>query len=1295
MRRKVAKWLIGGFVSGLTIASYLVLFYTHLFSPLAVSYINRVLLADSDLQFQGKMIGSIMGKATGFADLRLQSTSTTDTIFAAERVLLNTWTAELENNLLAVDQVELYNYHFDTRALSNMQTSNGSGSSISININNLYANPGTIIVGQSDSVSILYLDQINAKAWIIDGHMGSEFSLLAERSFVPGFKSVQISGLVGRSSNGVIQFEDLSIYDDASYLSLNGSLDGSRLSTRFQGDELTLEQMSEFIELPERFSQGLLDLDIMIQHDLSSQSSDLTGNGSLKLEGIEYPFTVNKLTTNGPELSTDILIGTEFNHVRFAFDQNEAGEIKGEAELFRPDLNPLIPDERIQVIEPIGTIQFSGSTQGYRIDTRIESFSVNDIPFKSLLGQMQIDQDGTVLIQSGSISQEENHIGFDGSISEDQLDLFGRVYVSNFNFLNELNPREVLKGTLISDFVLQGDPRSPRITGDLMPADFGIGDIFRINGTAKYDLNLVNGIWEGDIALQGKEGLFMDDSLLAYDFLTNFSDQQIEIEELHVQGTNNLISLSGLIDNNSAAIHKLNVIIDDDQIKLIDSVDIVRSQDSTFHLPPSLLTFNLAGISAEGTFHPEKGLDIHTEYELLNLGDFTRFARLNIPFSGIATGSTNISGSFSDPLFRSEFTLLNGNTIGYATDTAWVDLTLRSDATISHRIDARKAGGELTLIGQLPWGYRVSREAMRDATQNFSIQFENYRLRDIKLTEVVGQPISGRATGNVTYRGTPINTKMDADLHLRTAKFDTLDFNTVYANFQYEDNLWTFDSLSAISNWGYGNGVGTMPISLDLIADDRTSIFDREINMDFHFELNQMPFLTSYISALDIIDGDIAADLSFSGPTRSPIRNGKVRAHNGNIQISIMGNPITDVHSELTLVDNTMTIDHFSGKMLFTEGSALNIQGVVGRATSLIGDLIGIDAATTYAGNVGLTGNIDFTSFFQPKFDVAITGNEVYYRSADGLIEAIADADMNFTGRDTLDVNGILPVKRAVYYDNFTSGAAYHEEIGGIDSSMFRYSLQTIFPSDLLISNDQLEAEFEGELWLLDYGDGQMHFSGTLSAKEGGKFYYLGNELDIVEGEITFHSVDFNPTIDIIAQVYIQQASEEQLIELTLTGDLLEPELIIDPGTSQLTQNDILTYLTLNQTFVEASFEGGSALNPVETYSELLVEKQISKIGREITGLDIINISGVDLSGLRGDFASDTLGTADEVPRFEVGQRLSKNLKVTYESALQPTGGKTDYDFGLEYQINRNVSVTSKVNQDDEVELNWRFKFTY
>lgn len=734
--------------------------------------------------------------------------------------------------------------------------------------------------------------------------------------------------------------------------------------------------------------------------------------------------------------------------------------------------------------------------------------------------------------------------------------------------------------------------------------------------------------------------------------------------------------MSGEYDHNHLTLNKLNIIKGENQLKLADTLKIARSDSGAYDIPTSVITFNNGGLSVEGHYSVVQGFDLESEFELIDVDRLLDFFKVNVDFAGIASGQASITGDLVDPVIDTRMTLNRGVTLGYPSDSAMIDLRLTSFETIANSIDAISSGGTLNLVGKLPWGYKVTAQELADTQQNFAIKTENYRLKDLKFTNIAGIPISGRASGNLSIRGTPANSKMDMILALEDASFDTLKFTKGYSEITYEGNLLNFDTLSMVTTWGYGTGTGYMPLSLDLIAEDRMSVASRDMGLEFEFNLNEMPFLSSYIGAIDAIEGDFIGNLGLTGPLTAPIRNGKIRGHNGRLELSILGNPITDIHAEITMLDNTLSIDHFSGKMNFSEGSSLNTQGIVGFLAENVGDLIGVNAAQTYAGDITASGSMDMSSFFRPRFDINLNGEEVYYRSVDGLIEAIANAQVQFTGQDTMNVEAVLPVLRAGYYANFGSETSYEDVVSKTDSILFKYSLNTQFISDLLISNDQLEAEFEGELWLLDYGDGVMRFSGTLTVQEGGKFYYLGNELNLVSGEIIFNSVDFNPQINMEAEIFID--GEE--IRLMLSGDLIEPELVISTESTQLTQSDVLTYLTLNKTLVEVSFDE-TALDPVKSYAEILMEKQLSKLGRDIVGLDLVGI----------DFDPDSTENA----RFQLGQRLYKNFMVTYEGPIQPTGGETDYDFGFEYQINQNVSVTSKINQNGEVELNGRLKFTY
>ncbi|MCF7822884.1 MAG: translocation/assembly module TamB [Candidatus Marinimicrobia bacterium] len=1276
MKKRVTQWIGGGLLSALAILIYLFLYNTSFFSAFLIGQFNTNFLKPYQLSASGKITGSLLGRSIGFQDLLLTGGQNNDTLFSASEVLIRGWEIEWDLNDIIIHNAKMRDFFIDAAKFQNVTTGDSIRStSLSMIVERFEAESGDLHFHLSDSLHSASIDRLNSNAWFIDGHTGINITQLFVQ--IPAFTddSLIISGLIGIDREGTKRINKLHLNFPHSDMQISGEIGDGWIGARLKAINVN---PSSFPVL--NFYGNYPDLFIDYDLDLYKNDSELSigGIGSFAHKGSRYTFDLANYTDHVGERSLDLSVGPAQNNTHLKLKIAKNGAISGTAKVFRAKLDSFIPSEKLRFNEPIGFATFKGNKKGFEVYTELESFILNGIHFDTLKSEMTILPEQGIIFHTGLMTEKSNRIDFSGDATPEELNINAHMQISDLSFMQSQLGWKVMEGQLSGNMNLKGAPNNLQVFGELLPDNLGYGNQLRLNGLAKYKFQFSDGRPYGNIAFQGEKGTLLGDTLLAYQLLANISDNRYELEDLHFQSTHNIVSASGAGGNDGLEIYKLNVWKEENQFNLIDTLEIKKVKKGEYLLNPGVMVFNSAGISLEGSYTEVTGFNVSAEYELLDLKDITEFFDIPIPFEGIATGSAKIVGPPEHPEILTDLYLQKGLTLGYPSDSAHIDLILRPNSTTSNRIDAKRAGGSLTLIGKLPWGYKMRGDTYKRAQQNFSISFENYRLEDIKLRSVVGKPIKGRASGSISIRGTPLNTKMDAQVTLQQAKFDTINFTSVYSDFVYENNLWTFDSLSAISTWGYGSGTGSMPISLDMVAADRSTASDREIGLNFDFILNQMPFLTSYISSIDAIEGTFAANLSLTGPMSAPIRNGKVRGHNGRLEISVLGNPITNIHAEATLLDNTMTIDHFSGRMMFSEGSALKNQGVVGRATSFIGALIGVDPATNYAGTVNATGQIDFKSFFKPKFDIQLKAKEVYYRSADGLIEAIADADLSFKGQDTLDVNAVIPVKRAVYYSNFTSQESYQQTISQVDSSIFKYSLDTQYPSDLVISNDQMEAEFEGELWLLDYGDGIMRFTGTLTALEGGKFYYLGNELNIVTGQIRFQSVDFNPQITMETDILMY----DQTVTVTLTGDLAEPELVINAENTDLTQSDVITYLTLNQKLVEVSFGTQSALNPVKSYSEMLVEKQLSKIGRELTGLDILDV-GINL---------DSVATA---PRFQLGQRLSKNLKVTYEGALQPIDGKSDYDFGLEYQINRNLSITSKINQNNEVELNGRLKFTY
>lgn len=1279
MRRRVFRWMIGVGTSVLVLNIYLILFQTHFYSTLVIDALNGFVLRPVGLHLEGRITGGLTSREFGLENSHITVMATGDTLGYLGSI--QSYSADINwgFNHLNIDRVTLHNFQFDVAKMAQLQPKGSRGSAqFDITIGEIFLSEGSIKYPTRDTTAVIDLADLTGELWYLDRYAGLAIQeSRLQHSLFPD-DTLGVTGRLGFSPGGSISIADFMLKGPSMDLAAKGQYEGEVLNLRLLSQDLRINDLPRF-DLPAYYRDLRMDVDLSYQYD--SLGAHVVGSGLIKQQGQRIPFELYRLEWGGSTLRTLANIGSEFSYLGVMLTVDSTGFTQGNIDVLRPKLNPFIPTDVLDVSEMIGTVRFSGTKDRFTVIPTVSQIVVNDIKLEGLSTKLVKDGAGNIEVSPGSLTQGRNTISFAGSMKGGRLDLETMLTLSDYEFLKRMGKVPDIDGDLSLDLKISGPQATPRFVGKFETQSLGLASNLSLTGAGKFDFTLDQDRLMGEFAMKGSDGVLFNDSLVQFSIGTTVNDSAFVLNELHLQGKSNLIAASGNYSQSGIFLNKLNMRGSGHQLKLVDRSFIARSQDDQFIVPPMLLAFNQGGLSIDGTYSQSTGYDLASDFELINFEQLMEFLRVKIDFKGLASGKAYVSGKLFDPVFQAMFHMDNGSTLGYPSDSAWVDVTLSKRGAMANEIKASSRGGKLLLSGQLPWGYAVKGESIRSTAQNFTINIDNYDLEDLKFTSIAGLSLSGRASGTATLRGTPADTKMDGRIRLHAAKYDTLSFNEGYLEFGYEDNLLTFDTLSMVSPWGYGSGSGYMPISLDMIAEDRLSAQDRDLGLQFEFNLNEMPFLTSYISSIDAIQGDFIGNLNFSGPFHSPIRDGKIRGHNSRLEVSVLGNPITDIHAEITLVDNTMTIDHFSGRMRFSEGSALNVQGFLGKTTSFISDLIGVKVAQQYSGQINARGEINFDSFFEPVFDVNILAKEVYYRSTDGLIEAIADGEMHFSGQDTLDVTAIIPVKRAVYYANFESTESYQQSVSKVESSVFKYSLNTQFPSDLLISNDQMEAEFEGELWLLDYGDGIMRFSGTLTTQEGGKFYYLGNELTILGGEIIFNTVDFNPQISMQASIEI----DGELVTLILTGDLSEPELVISAENTQLTQSDVLAYLTINQKLVEVSFDTKSALNPVRTYSEMLVEKQISKIAREFTGLDILDV-GINLD-------SDTTA----VSRFEVGQRLSKNLKITYGSDLQPVEGKAeyDYDFGLEYRINQNVSVTTKINQNGEVELNGRLKYSY
>ncbi len=1266
----------------IAVTLYLLFYRTPLFWRPIQSSINSRLALQSDLILSATVSGSLASGNLNLTAMTLQRSDSTKVIRADSLVFRGTLESMLGTNK-QLDAVHLSGYSVNTRELESLLQASDSESRNNIVVDRITAEMGSILLPvDSGGADTLMISRLNGSGWFIDGY--GNLNIQSSNCRIPGFlpTDLEVSGGFNFTETGETELDELILSSSFGKLTVSIQTRADTLQGRLQADSIRIH---EFLRLEEQnlLTEAMLDGQYDFQMQIPGHVT-ATGNGLLTINGQGMGLHLDQAILDSTNLSLIARIGDG--------QQSWVIDLQSELESLRSRLSlnirngnfiKVIPEAPLKIEGLYARVDFLGDPEKFTSTLIADSATVNSIPLTASRISTSFN-DGSLTVKEMQLTQHNNELGVHGQVFP-ALDLKGSLRIEDADGLPLWIDRTAVSGLLTTDFSITGDHTEPQVDGELITRSFGWGQHLNLSGSGKY--SLAGGFSDAgmDFVWQGNSGVVFRDSVQAFSISAYRRGEEFRLEEFHVQGTQNLFSTEFVSGDTLFSIPKLVLIVGEDRLSLSDTLNIDLRERGKYLFEPTILMFDRAGIALDGVWTAEMGLNLKLDYEMLDLGKLIRFTRMKLPHYGMATGTTEMTGSLKQPVFTNTLSLTDAHIVGYDADSARGTLIVGAREIRALRIDAYKDGGHATVQGLLPSGYALKGMEWQDQPQNFSVLLEDFDLHDLRFRNIVGQAIGGRTTGKITFRGKPLQTKLDGQLEISSGQFDTLRFSHGHAVFEYADDLITFDSIYVQAPWGYGGGSGYLPTTLDIAPVERPFLKDSPVGFDFSGEFSDLKFLSSNLSPIDEIVGDYTVDLRISGPLGSPMRNGKLRGHNSTIRLAIIGNPVVDVHTEMTMVDNQLTIDHFSGRMPFLERSEIGSAGVVDRATGIIGSLLGVNTTAEYKGEVLARGSADFTSFFRPRFDVTVTGTEVYYRSTDGEVEAITDAQLSYVGQDTMDVNGILPVIQAGYFANFTSDPLYEESIVDEEgTSLFRYSLNTEIPGNLLIDNDQLQAEFEGEMWLLDYGDGTLRFSGTLQALPGGKFFYLGNELRILEGELVFNPVEFNPTIHMVAGIDI--SGEE--IELTLTGDLIEPQLLL-PQNTTLNQSDILAYLTINQKLVEEGFDATRIINPVQSYVGILVEKQLERYGKQLIGLDIIDLKMEGSSNL-----FETFGDSTETSLL-LGQRISKNLKVTYEGDLRSLESGTDYDFGLEYKVNRNFSITSKINQDGLFQLRGRLKYSY
>jgi autotransporter translocation and assembly factor TamB len=157
--------------------------------------------------------------------------------------------------------------------------------------------------------------------------------------------------------------------------------------------------------------------------------------------------------------------------------------------------------------------------------------------------------------------------------------------------------------------------------------------------------------------------------------------------------------------------------------------------------------------------------------------------------------------------------------------------------------------------------------------------------------------------------------------------------------------------------------------------------------------------------------------------------------------------------------------------------------------------------------------------------------------------------------------------------------------------------------------------------------------------------------------------------------------AERIKIKLQMAGTLKQPVFNFSSDPAVLSQDDIMSYLTLNVTPQEISVtEQRAIFNKFVTERFLgYFEREIAKKLRSYIGLDYFQFeSGLFEGG--------------KTAKVTVGKYIARNLYATYTHNIS---GFTQDIFKVEYYINQSNGLIGERDEQGHYRLRYQFKFRY
>ena len=1018
------------------------------------------------------------------------------------------------------------------------------------------------------------------------------------------------------------------------------------------------EQIFENLPLKPKFSS--LETFVHFESDLVHYFGDVTVmnplglfmKGELSLTRHDNHFTLDRLG-----------LDSEDTNLSLSGIYEDNGRISGNMLLTHFDLSRWITEQQQTNVN--GTIMLEGTIQKNNINDVSVTIEVNE---SELYGDRDISISGTfsyndqvLLIESPlSFAIGPSSVTLKGYINllDRTLDMDLKLNDASIFLINNFWSDSLNSGFATGDLQVSGTIDNPSIRAELECRNLGYHDTFL--DQIKMNLHWIPAQRGGDGFFRGKIGR---GSWRKYAFDNGlvdiaFSQDGIDIQSAEFNQSENFLQISGILSpdsiltlNHMQLAYENHYFINVIPFSVEFEPDKIEIHPFKIHIDDGIASGHMTiRDKIKGIFHLT-----NVNADVMKL--FTDDIRYHV--SGTSFGDISIADRDDHLEVKMDLTLKNG----IAARQKFSEMKLKGSLyksllnveEVSLIADDRK---RIIISGFVPLG-KIDN---RDREFDFNIIFDELDMSLLTQFSQSSTFMDGKISGSYHLGGSTRKTLYNFDLYIGDAIWDRLPLGTVTTEGLFDGKRLYFNKYISSYNGSKLSGAAFLPIDYNIASENFGEYFkDDSMWVYVTGHTKTLEFLTTYMTNVDSINGDFDFELEVKGPRYNLIRNGYLTSHEATIYSIQLDDPIYNVQGFADLYHN-----HFEWK-------------------SLAGSMVK-EPTDLKKHNMFVSGSMDMTQFFKPIYDLNIKGEEIYFRTLLGDFEGIVNVDLSLTGRDTIEIAGMIEPVDAVMYQEFVSDSDV-EAVDDKDGTVINYKLNFPITGDFALRNSQIDAHLSGELSMTKFGNKSSDFGGELYVRDG-KFYYYGDVFNISEGYMSLDKKGFNPYLDISAQTKINQ----EQIYIHLVGRLDNPQLVLE-SSSGFSNSDIIELLTIRSRFedqeISATGFGKSAQNILGAYLERQLEK------------NILQVTGLGQAGLIDNLSiSGTAGLIDpnSYQEFTISaeRQISDNLSLNYSyhrsfSLSNPTMNKV----GVELRLNRYVSLVGNVDETGNMHVKYRLRYSY